>query len=192
MELEDRFQANKKHLAHANSFATRYQDAKKRVAEVKKLADAADAKRVEAEESLQAVLDSLTKVEDKIRAYELQSEQAKRAAYEARSKEAQDEMGLQLPRVCNEFYTDGWHAPFALLNFGLTTLTPEPPSLHFPSARPPPPLKAGTDVVDLENAEVTSVPVAEESVDAGLPQDVSAPAGEGGSTAPLDPDFADL
>ena len=87
MELEDRFQANKKHLAHANSFATRYQDAKKRVAEVKKLADAADAKRVEAEESLQAMLDSLTKVEDKIRAYELESEQAKRAAYKAGSKE---------------------------------------------------------------------------------------------------------
>jgi predicted nucleic acid-binding Zn-ribbon protein len=107
LELEDRFQANKKHLAHANSLATRYQDAKKRVAEVKKLVDTADAKRVEAEESLQAVLDSLTKVEDKIRAYELKSEQAKRAAYEAGSNEAQDKMGLQLPRVCNEFYTDG-------------------------------------------------------------------------------------
>jgi hypothetical protein len=47
-------------------------------------------------------------------------------------------------------------------------------------------------VVDLEDGDVTSVPAAEESVDAGLPQDVSTPTGEGGSTAPVDPDFADL
>ena len=105
MELEDRFRANKEHLAHANSLATRYQDAKKKVIEAKKLADAADAKKVKAEESLKAALESLTKAEDRIRAYELDFEQAKR--YEAGSKKAQDEMSRQLPGVWNEFYTDG-------------------------------------------------------------------------------------
>uniref|UniRef100_A0A2N9GJM3 Uncharacterized protein n=1 Tax=Fagus sylvatica TaxID=28930 RepID=A0A2N9GJM3_FAGSY len=133
-------------------------DAKKRVAEAKKLADAANAKRVEVEESLQVALDSLTKAEDKIRAYELESEQAKRDAYETGSKEAQDEMGLQLP--------------------GVSCLAPPP--------------KPSTDVVDLEDAEVTSVPTAEEPVDADLPPDVSTPADEGGSTAPLDADLDDL
>jgi biopolymer transport protein ExbB/TolQ len=88
LELEDRFRANKEHLTHANSLATRYQDAKKKAAEAKKLANVADAKRVEAEESLQAALESLTKVEERIRALELEFEQAKRAAYEAGSKEA--------------------------------------------------------------------------------------------------------
>ncbi len=70
MELEDRFRANKEHLAHANSLATRYQDTKKKAIEAKKLADAANAKKVEAEESFKAALESLTKAEDKIWAYE--------------------------------------------------------------------------------------------------------------------------
>jgi hypothetical protein len=47
-------------------------------------------------------------------------------------------------------------------------------------------------VVDLEDAEVTSVPAAEEPVDADLPPDVSTPANEGGSTTPLDADLDDL
>ena len=54
----------------------------------------ADAKRKEAEESLDAALASLTKVEDKIRALELKFEQAKRAAYKSGSKDAQKEMRL--------------------------------------------------------------------------------------------------
>ncbi len=87
MELEDCFRADKEHLAHANSLATRYQDAKKKAAEAKKLADAVDAKKVEAEESLQAALESLTKAEERIQALELEFEQAKRAAYEVGCKE---------------------------------------------------------------------------------------------------------
>ena len=97
MELEDQFQANKDHLAHANVLAAKYQDAKKMATEAKRLADAADAKRVEAEEPLNAALDSLTKAEDKVRALELELERAKKEAYESGSKEAQDEMGCQLP-----------------------------------------------------------------------------------------------
>ncbi len=93
MELEDRFRANKDHLAHANVLATKYQDAENMATEAKKLVDAADAKRVEAEESLHAALDSLTKAEDRVRALELEVERVKKAAYESGSKEAQDEMG---------------------------------------------------------------------------------------------------
>ena len=36
-------------------------------------------------------------------------------------------------------------------------LTPEPPSFPFPGTRPPPLPEAGTDMVDLEDTEVTSV-----------------------------------
>uniref|UniRef100_A0A2N9HIY7 Uncharacterized protein n=1 Tax=Fagus sylvatica TaxID=28930 RepID=A0A2N9HIY7_FAGSY len=148
-------------------------DAKKKATEAKKLADAANANRVKAEESFQAALESLTKTEKRIWAYELKSEQAKRAAYEAGSKEAQDEMSLQLPGVYNEFYTDSWHAAVGFLNSGLTSLTLEPPSFPFPGAPPPHPPEAGTDVVDLEDAKVTSVPAAEELVGVALSQDVS-------------------
>ena len=91
LESEDRFWTSKDHLAHANVLATKYQDAKKASVEAKKLADA---KRKEAEESLDAALASLTKVEDKIRALELEFEQAKRAAYKSGSKDAQEEMRL--------------------------------------------------------------------------------------------------
>jgi hypothetical protein len=101
-------------------------------------------------------------------------------------------MGLQLPEVCNEFYTDGWHVVVAFLNSRRTTLTLEQPSLPFPGARPPPPPEAGTNVVDLKNAEVTSVPAAQEPIGASQPQDVSAPTIEGGSAAPLDLDFDDV
>ena len=94
LESEDRFWTSKDHLAHANVLATKYQDAKKASVEAKKLADEADAKRKEAEESLDAALASLTKAEDKIRALELEFEQAKRAAYKSGSKDAQEEMRL--------------------------------------------------------------------------------------------------
>ena len=46
LELEDQFRATKDHLAHVNVLTTKYQDAKKMAAEAKRLADAADAKRV--------------------------------------------------------------------------------------------------------------------------------------------------
>ena len=139
MELEDCFRADKEHLAHTNNLATRYQDARKKAAEAKKLVEAADIKRVEAEESLQAALESLTRAEERIRALKSEFKQAKREAYENRSKEAQDEIGLQLPGVCNEFYTDAWHDVVAFFRSRRTTLTPEPPKLPFPCARPPPP-----------------------------------------------------
>ena len=106
LELEDRFRTNKDHLAHANVLATKYQDARKMATEAKNLAEAADSKRVEAEESLRDVLESLTKAEDRVWALELELERAKKEAYESGSKEAQDEMGRQLPGVCNEYYTD--------------------------------------------------------------------------------------
>lgn len=70
MELEDRFRVDKEHLTHANSLATKYQDTRKKAVEAKKLADATDRKKAEAEESFQAVLDSLTKAEDRIQALE--------------------------------------------------------------------------------------------------------------------------
>uniref|UniRef100_A0A2N9EV78 Uncharacterized protein n=1 Tax=Fagus sylvatica TaxID=28930 RepID=A0A2N9EV78_FAGSY len=82
-------------------------------------------------------------------------------------------MSLQLPGVYNEFYTDSWHAAVGFLNSGLTSLTLEPPSFPFPGAPPPHPPEAGTDVVDLEDAKVTSVPAAEELVGVALSQDVS-------------------
>ena len=106
LELEDRFRTNKDHLAHANVLATKYQDARKMATEAKNLAEAAASKRVEAEESLRDVLESLTKAEDRVWALELELERAKKEAYESGSKEAQDEMGRQLPGVCNEYYTD--------------------------------------------------------------------------------------
>ena len=138
---------------------------------------------MEVEESLQAALESLTKAEERIRALKLEFEQAKIAAYEAESKEAQDKMNLQLPRVCNEFYTDSWHAAVGISNSGLTPLTLEPPFLPFPGACPPLPPEASTDVVDLEDAQVTSVQVAEELASAGQPPDASAPTFKGGNTA---------
>jgi hypothetical protein len=79
---------------------------------------------VEVEESLQVALDSLTKAEDKIWAYELESEQAKRDAYETGSKEAQDEMGFQLPGVCNEFYTDDAAPRASFSSFSLCSSSP--------------------------------------------------------------------
>ena len=90
LELEDRFQANKDHLTYANVLATKYQDAKKMATEAKKLADAADAKRAEAKESLRDALDSLTKAEDRVWVLELEVEWVKKAAYESGRKEAQD------------------------------------------------------------------------------------------------------
>jgi hypothetical protein len=89
LELEEWFRTTKDHFAHANVLALKYQDAKKMAAEAKKLAEAADAKRAEAEESLNAALDSLTKADDKIRALEFEFDQAKKAAYEVSSNDAQ-------------------------------------------------------------------------------------------------------
>ena len=106
LELEDRFRTNKDHLVHANVLATKYHDAKKMATEAQSLAEAANSKRVEAEESLSEALDSLTKVEDKVRALELELERVKKEAYESGSKDAQDEMGRQLPGLCNLYYTD--------------------------------------------------------------------------------------
>uniref|UniRef100_A0A2N9F9C4 Uncharacterized protein n=1 Tax=Fagus sylvatica TaxID=28930 RepID=A0A2N9F9C4_FAGSY len=155
LELEDRFPANKDHLAHANVLATKYQDVKKMASEAKRLADAADAKRVEAEESLHAALDSLTKAEDK------------------------------LPGVCNEYYMDAWNDAIAMLNSGQTMLPPNPIKLPFPGATPPPhpetvlnspPPQLGAVMVDLEEVESAE---AAGPVDAGL-QD----APDGGSAAP--------
>jgi hypothetical protein len=135
--LEDWFRTGKEHLAHANVLATKYQDAKKAFVEAKKLAEEADIKRKEAEESLDAALASLTKAEDKIRALELEFERAKKAAYESGSKEAQEEMGRQLPGVCNEYYTDAWNDALAVLSSGQTMLLPNPIKLPFPGATPP-------------------------------------------------------
>ena len=139
MELEDCFRADKEHLTHTNNLSTRYQDARKKVAEAKKLVEAADIKRVEAEESLQATMESLTRAEERIWALESEFKQAKREEYENGSKEAQDEIGLQLPGVCNEFYMDAWHDAVAFFRSRRTALTPEPPKLPFPCACPPPP-----------------------------------------------------
>ena len=184
LELEDQFQANKDHLAHANVLAAKYQDAKKMATEAKRLADAADAKRVEAEESLNAALDSLTKAEDKVRALELELERAKKEAYESGSKEAQDEMGRQLPGVSNEYYMDAWNDAIVVLNSGQTMLPPDPIKLPFPGATPPPHPEAvlnssspplGAVMVDLEveSAEAAG------PIDAGLHD-----APDGGSAAP--------
>ncbi len=108
LELEDRFRTNKDHLAHANVLATKYQDAKKMATEAKKFADAADAKRVEAEESLNATLHSLTKAKDRVWALESEIDQAKKTAYEAGSNDAQAEMGTSFPGFAmNSFRTDG-------------------------------------------------------------------------------------
>uniref|UniRef100_A0A2N9EVC8 Uncharacterized protein n=1 Tax=Fagus sylvatica TaxID=28930 RepID=A0A2N9EVC8_FAGSY len=135
LELEDWFRANKDHLAHANVLATKYQDVKKMATEAKKLADAADAKRVE---------------------------RVKKAVYESGSKEAQDEMGRQLPGVCNEYYTDAWNDAITVLNSGQTMLPPNPIKLPFPGAIPPPhpetvlnspPPQLGAVMVDLEEVE---------------------------------------
>jgi chromosome segregation ATPase len=186
LELEDQFRANKDHLAHTNVLATKYKDAKKMAAEAKKLADAVDAKRVEAKESLNDALDSLTKAEDKVRALELELERAKKAAYESGSKEAQEEMGRQLPGVCNEYYTDAWNDAIAVLNSGQTMLPPNPIKLPLPGAvspphpemvlNSPPPPQLGTVMVDLEEMESTE---AVGPVDVGL-QD----APDGGSATP--------
>uniref|UniRef100_A0A2N9HJK6 Uncharacterized protein n=1 Tax=Fagus sylvatica TaxID=28930 RepID=A0A2N9HJK6_FAGSY len=155
------FRTNKEHLAHANVLAIKYQDAKKTAAEAQSLAEAANSKRVEAEESLSEALDSLSKAEDKVRALELELERAKKEAYERGSQEAQDEMGRQLPGMCNLYYTDAWEDALAVLNSGQATLPPTPLKLPFPGAVPPPspeavlnsPLPQLGDVVDLEEEE---------------------------------------
>uniref|UniRef100_A0A2N9G0U2 Uncharacterized protein n=1 Tax=Fagus sylvatica TaxID=28930 RepID=A0A2N9G0U2_FAGSY len=163
LELEDRFWVNKDHLAHANVLAA----------------------KVEAEESLNAALDSLTKAEDKVQALELELERAKKEAYKSGSKEAQEEMGRQLLGVCNEYYTDAWNDAIAVLNSGQTMLPPDPIKLPFPGAIPPPhpeevlnspsPL-LGAVMVDLEEVEPTE---AAGLVDTGLHD-----APDGGSAAP--------
>ena len=190
LELEDRFWTGKDHLAHANVLASKYQDAKKASVEAKKLADEADAKRKEAEESLDAVLASLTKAEDKIRALELEFERAKRAAYESGSKDTQEEMSLQLPGVCNEYYMDAWNDAIAVLNSGQTMLPLDPIKLPFPGAIPPPPPETvlnslppqlGTVMVNLEEVESAE---AARPVDAGLhdaPEGESTALGDAGS-----------
>jgi hypothetical protein len=162
--------------------------------DAKKLAEEADAKRLEAEESLTAALDSLTKAEDRIRALESEFDQAKKAAYEAGSSDAQAEMGDQLPGVCNEFYSDGWKKAVSALSSGQTTLPPLPPSVPYPSARPPPPpevvlatplevlvtpiTELSTDIVNLEDEE--------NSAEAAAPEDADQALGvhEGGSAVP--------
>uniref|UniRef100_A0A2N9EJN5 Uncharacterized protein n=1 Tax=Fagus sylvatica TaxID=28930 RepID=A0A2N9EJN5_FAGSY len=169
-------------------------DAKKMAVDAKKLAEEADAKRLEAEESLTAALDSLTKAEDRIRALESEFDQAKKAAYEAGSSDAQAEMGDQLPGVCNEFYSDGWKKAVSALSSGQTTLPPLPPSVPYPSARPPPPpevvlatplevpvtpiTELSTDIVNLEDEE--------NSAEAAAPEDADQALGvhEGGSAVP--------
>jgi hypothetical protein len=194
LELEERFRTNKDHLAHANVLALKYQDAKKMAADAKRLAEEADAKRKEAEESLTAALDSLTKAEDKIRALESEFDQAKKAAYEAGSSDAQAEMGDQLLGVCNEFFSDGWKKAVSVLSSGQTTLPPLLPSVPYPGARPPPPpevvlatplevpvapiTELSTDIVNLEDEE--------NSDEAAVPEDaVQAPgAPDGGNAAP--------
>uniref|UniRef100_A0A2N9I0U4 Uncharacterized protein n=1 Tax=Fagus sylvatica TaxID=28930 RepID=A0A2N9I0U4_FAGSY len=171
---------------HAIVLAIKYQDAKKTAAEAQSLAEAANSKRVEAEESLSEALDSLSKAEDKVRALELELERAKKEAYERGSQEAQDEMGRQLPGMCNLYYTDAWEDALAVLNSGQATLPPTPLKLPFPGAVPPPspeavlnsPLPQLGDVVDLEEEESAEAagPSHEE------PQD----APDGGCAAPDD------
>jgi hypothetical protein len=82
LELEERFRADKEHLAHANALVAKYHDVKRASMEAKKMAEEADAKRKEAEESLDAALDSLTKAEDKVQSLEQEIEWVKVAAYE--------------------------------------------------------------------------------------------------------------
>jgi hypothetical protein len=198
LELEERFRTNKDHLAHANVLALKYQDAKNMAAEAKKLADAADAKRVEAEESLNAALDLLTKAEDKIRALKSEFDQVKKAAYEAGSNDAQAMMGDQLPGVCNEFYLDGWKKAVSILTSRQTMLPPLPPSMPYPGARPPPPPEfvlatplevpvtpipeISTDVVNLEDevnsAEATALNDADQAP--SVPEGGSAASDEAG------------
>uniref|UniRef100_A0A2N9F888 Uncharacterized protein n=1 Tax=Fagus sylvatica TaxID=28930 RepID=A0A2N9F888_FAGSY len=194
LELEERFRTNKEHLAHANVLALKYQDAKKTAADATKKAEDADAKRLEAEDSLTATLESLTKAEDKIWALESEFEQAKKAAYEAGSSDAQAEMGEQLPGVCNEFFSDGWKKAVSALSSGQTTLPPLPPSVPYPGAWPPPP----PEVVLATPLEVPVTPITELSMDvvnlddeenpaeAAAPEDADqAPSvQEGGSAAP--------
>jgi hypothetical protein len=181
LELEERFRANKDHLAHGNVLALKYQDAKKMAADAKKLAEEADAKRVEAEESLTAALDSLTKAEDKIRALESEFDQAKKTAYEAGSNDAQAEMGDQLPGVCNEFFSDGWKKAVSFLSSGQTTLPPLPPSVPYPGARPPPPPEVVlttplevpvTPITDL-STDVVNLDDEENSAEAAAPEDAA-------------------
>jgi hypothetical protein len=186
LELEDRFRTNKDHLAHANVLATKYQDAKKMATEAQSLAEVANSKRVEAEESLSEALDSLTKAEDKVRALELELERAKKEAYESGSKDAQDEMGRQLPGLCNLYYMDAWDDALAVLNSRQTTLPSQPLKLPFPGAVPPPPPEAVLnsplpqlgDVVDLEEVESAEA--------AGPAHDEPQDAPDGGSAAPDD------
>uniref|UniRef100_A0A2N9IQQ1 Uncharacterized protein n=1 Tax=Fagus sylvatica TaxID=28930 RepID=A0A2N9IQQ1_FAGSY len=86
----------------------------------------------------------------------------RKKAYESGSKDAQDEMGHQLPGLCNLYYTDAWDDAIAVLNYGQTMLPPKPIKLPFPGAIPPPPPETvlnsplpqlGTVMVDLEEVE---------------------------------------
>ena len=184
LELEDRFRTNKDHLAHANVLAIKYQDSKKMATEAQSLAEAANSKRAEAEESLSEALNSLTKAEDKVRALELELERTKKEAYESGSKDAQDEMGRQLPGLCNLYYTDAWNDACAVLNSGQTMLPPKPIRLPFPGAIPPPPPETVLNsplpelggVVDLEEVESAEAE--------GLAQGDTQDAPDGGSAAP--------
>ena len=184
LELEERFRTNKDHLAHANVLALKYQDAKKMETEAKKMAEEGDAKRLEAENFLTAALDSLRKAEDRIRALESEFDQAKKAAYEAGSSDAQAKMGDQLPGVCNEFFLDGWKKAVSTLSSGQTTLPPLPPSVPYPGARPPPPpevvlatplevpmtpiTEPGTEIVNLEDEVNSAEAAALEDADQAL------------------------
>uniref|UniRef100_A0A2N9FY98 Uncharacterized protein n=1 Tax=Fagus sylvatica TaxID=28930 RepID=A0A2N9FY98_FAGSY len=88
-------------------------------------------------------------------------DQAKKAAYEAGSSDAQAEMGDQLPGVCNEFYSDGWKKAVSILSSGQTTLPPLQPSVPYPGAWPPPP----PEVVLATPLEVPVTPIPEISAD---------------------------
>ena len=186
LELEGRFRTNKDHLAHANVLATKYHDAKKMATEAQTQAEAANSKRVEAEESLNEALESLTKAEDRVRALELELERVKKEAYESGSKEAQEEMGRQLPGLCNLYYTDAWNDALAVLNSGQTVLPSQPIKLPFPGAIPPPPPEAVLnsplpqlgDMVDLEEVESAE--------GAGPAHDGQHDIPDGGSAAPDD------
>ena len=185
MELEERFRADKEHLAHANALAAKYHNVKRASVEAKKMAEEADAKRKGAEESLDAALASLMKAEDKVRSLEQEIKRVKVAAYEKGSQEAQDEMGRQLSGVCNEYYMDAWDDAIAMLNLGQTTLPPKPIKLPFPGAIPPPrpeavlnspPPQLSPVTVDLEEVESAE---AEGPIDAAPHEAL-----DGGSTAP--------
>uniref|UniRef100_A0A2N9FLH4 Uncharacterized protein n=1 Tax=Fagus sylvatica TaxID=28930 RepID=A0A2N9FLH4_FAGSY len=186
LELEDRFRTNKDHLAHANVLAIKYHDAQKMATEAKSLAEAADSKRVEAEESLREALDSLTKAEDKVRSLGLELERTKKEAYESGSKDAQNKMGHQLPGLCNLYYTDAWNDAIAVLNSGQTMLPPKPIKLPFPGAIPPPPPETVLNSPLPELGAVVDLEEVESAEAAGPAHDDPQDAPDGGSAAPDD------